>query len=81
VRDYLGLQEGERPEPVSGRYPLGSAEAALKAAESIADSALRGSTVPVERLSQIAQTIDARWRAIGYDGDYAAWIARHKPDA
>jgi ferredoxin/flavodoxin---NADP+ reductase len=81
VRDYLGLQEGERPEPISGRYPLGSAEAAQKAAESVADSALRGSPVPVERLSRIVETIDARWRAIGYDGDYAAWIARHRPDA
>jgi hypothetical protein len=27
----------------------------------------------------IAAALERRWQAVGYDGDYAAWIERHKP--
>jgi hypothetical protein len=37
--------------------------------------------VPVERLAQIAQAIEGRWAACGYNGSYKEWIARHKPSA
>jgi hypothetical protein len=77
VRDYLGLQDGARNEATTGTFARAALEGAREAAESIANSAVRGASVPVDRLGQMAAAIETRWRAVGYDGNYAAWIARH----
>jgi len=32
-----------------------------------------------EQLRAILERVQSRWREVGYDGDYKAWIAAHPP--
>jgi len=78
IRDYLGL-EADVGEERGVAMVAGAHQAAQVVAKNVVQSAVRRAKVPVERLQQIASAIDKRWQAAGYGGDYAAWIARHKP--
>jgi NADPH-dependent glutamate synthase beta subunit-like oxidoreductase len=74
IRDYIGLNEVRRPSD-----PLREAHEAAKArARTVVESAIRRAKVSTEKLENIAHAIDARWDAVGYDGDYAAWMDRNR---
>ncbi len=80
IRDYLGLSEAAgESRALAANLVDGAHQSAKAAAKSVVESAIRRAKVPVERLSQMAEAIDARWRAVGYEGSFAAWIARHPP--
>jgi hypothetical protein len=76
VRDYLGL--GDEPRE-STSDPLRDAHAAsAHAARAAVQSAIRRAKVPIERMRAIATDLDAAWTRVGYEGDYATWMARHR---
>jgi NADPH-dependent glutamate synthase beta subunit-like oxidoreductase len=77
IRDYLGL--GDEPRAREGDPLRGAhAEAAVVASQAL-QSAIRRAKVPVERLRAMCADIEQAWQRTGYEGDYAAWMARHKP--
>jgi ferredoxin--NADP+ reductase len=77
VRDYLGL--GDEPR-AGGGDPLRDVRAAAShASRAAVQSAIRRAKVPVERMQTIAEDLERAWQRTGYDGDYAAWMGRHKP--
>jgi hypothetical protein len=79
ISDYLGLGDGTRGELQSGTFDKEALEGTRATARAIADGTTRGAPVQIEAVQRIAHAIDARWRAVGYDGDYASWIAAHRP--
>jgi NADPH-dependent glutamate synthase beta subunit-like oxidoreductase len=81
IRDYLGLHDAPSDELRGVVAMQGAHDAASAAAKAMVQSAIRRAKVSSERLAQIAQAIESRWNEIGYDGNYTAWIARHKPEA
>jgi NADPH-dependent glutamate synthase beta subunit-like oxidoreductase len=70
---YLGL--------VEGALDLGQAERERAAAqgERIAAAVAGRVPLPAERVRAVAARVRERQRAVGYDGDYRAWIARAMP--
>jgi len=48
-------------------------------AESLADRVLPGKKLPPERVARVLERVRKRWKAIGYPGDYRAWIEAHRP--
>jgi NADPH-dependent glutamate synthase beta subunit-like oxidoreductase len=74
LREYLGLTDERADDLLAGAH--GAAQAQARA---LATSAIRRAKVPAERMRAIAAALERRWQAVGYDGDYAAWIERHKP--
>src|SRR5690606_6691194 len=75
IRDYLGIDEH------TGDMLAPEHAAAHERAKTIADSAIRRAKIMPDRLKAIAQAIEGRWQKVGYEGDYASWIARNKPTA
>lgn len=75
IRDYIGLNETRADiDPLRD-----SREAAKAAANSVAESAIRRAKVSTEKLENIAHAIEARWSAVGYDGDYGSWLNKNRP--
>jgi ferredoxin--NADP+ reductase len=81
IRDYLGLADETVVETRGLALAQGAHQAAQTAARSVVESAIRRAKISVERLAQMAAAIEKRWLDVGYDGSYAAWIARHKPQS
>ncbi len=77
IADYLGLTDDTREEVVMD----GAHEAARARGDAVAASAIRRAKVAPDKLRAVAETIEARWSASGYGGDYAAWLAAHKPSS
>jgi hypothetical protein len=74
------VEEGDHIEFERADDLLAGAHGAAQAqARALATSAIRRAKVPAERMRAIAAALERRWQAVGYDGDYAAWIERHKP--
>lgn len=75
IRDYIGLNDVRRAgDPLREMH-----DTAKAAAHAVAQSAIRRAKVSTEKLENIAQAIDGRWTATGYDGDYARWMERNRP--
>jgi ferredoxin--NADP+ reductase len=77
VRDYLGL--GDEPRGAGGDPLRDVHAAASQASRPAVQSAIRRAKVPLERMQTIAEDLERAWQRAGYEGDYAAWMARHKP--
>ena len=74
VSDYLGLGES------GGSDPMAAARAAVRErADDAAASVRRTAPVAPDRLGVVIAAVQRRWQAVGYDGDYRAWIGRHRP--
>jgi ferredoxin/flavodoxin---NADP+ reductase len=74
LRDHLGLTGCPASDPFAGDH-----DAARAQADVLVTSALRRPKVPAEQMRTIAAALASRWRATGYDSDYASWIGRNKP--
>jgi ferredoxin--NADP+ reductase len=81
IREYLGLDEEPITEDRGALSMQAAHEAAAAAVKATVQSAIRRAKISQERLRQITEMIEQRWNAVGYDGNYAAWIAQHKPQA
>lgn len=70
VERYLGLEPGG--------FGVGEAERAVVAQFGERQAALISARRPLsaQRVSAIIARVHQRWKAVGYDGDYARWIAR-----
>jgi NADPH-dependent glutamate synthase beta subunit-like oxidoreductase len=79
VRDFLGLDPSSHSEAVAAATTAAVHEAARERAQPVIESAIRRAQVPVDRLEQIARAVEGRWRATGYEGSYAAWMAQRRP--
>jgi ferredoxin/flavodoxin---NADP+ reductase len=79
VRDYLGLDASSHSEAVAVAATAAVHDAARERVRPVLESAIRRAQVPVDRLEQIARALADRWRATGYDGSYAAWMAQRRP--
>lgn len=79
VAGYLGVgEEGDaHAHEENAADPLH--DAARERAAPIVDHAVGEGTVPPERIEKILEWIRGRWEAVGYDGDYRAWIRRVTP--
>lgn len=51
-------------------------DAQVVVAEALARPALDAAAI-----ARVRAWVERRWEAVGYDGDYASWIARHRPAA
>lgn len=80
IRDYLGLADEPSDETRGVAVMQGVHQAAQAAAAAAVTSAIRRTKVSRDQLKQIADTLERRWNEIGYDGNYAAWIARHRSE-
>jgi len=49
------------------------------AAERVIDDAVRVTPATPEQIRLIVERVQARWREVGYTGDYSAWVAAHPP--
>jgi ferredoxin/flavodoxin---NADP+ reductase len=49
------------------------------AAERAIDDAMRVPLATPAQIRTILERVQSRWREVGYDGDYKAWIAAHPP--
>jgi NADPH-dependent glutamate synthase beta subunit-like oxidoreductase len=76
IRDYLGLEDARSVDLMQDAHA-----AAQQSAKLVAQSAVRRAKVSSERLRRIAQAIEQRWTEVGYQGDYAAWIAQNRPSS
>jgi hypothetical protein len=74
LSEYMGLTSERELDPMTSEH-----ERARIAAEEVVQSAIRRAKVPVEKLENVVEAIRARWDATGYDGDYAAYLAKHPP--
>lgn len=50
-----------------------------KVMSALLDQKLAAPALEAERVQQIRSWVDARWKATGYGGDYAQWMATHRP--
>ncbi|PIE18604.1 MAG: hypothetical protein CSA66_04405 [Proteobacteria bacterium] len=74
------LREAHLAGDIAGGDASTRAHAALRAdAERLFSEALSGPAVGAEHVARVRAWVAARWRKIGYPGDYAAWIAAHPP--
>jgi ferredoxin--NADP+ reductase len=53
-------------------------EAAREAVTPTIDEAVQKSPLAPEKVKAIREWVEARWKAIGYSGDYTAWMANHR---
>jgi NADPH-dependent glutamate synthase beta subunit-like oxidoreductase len=74
IADYLGLSGDRQSDPMFGMH-----ESAHAAAATVVESAIRRAKSTTDRLRHMADAIEARWAAAGYDGDYQRWIEDHPP--
>ncbi len=70
VSAYLGLEPGVIND---------AGENARERARAVADAALLRDPVAPERFGAIESFVKRRWEAVGYPGDYAGWMASHRP--
>lgn len=74
IADYIGVgDEGADEDMMASAH-----DAARSKAEAIAASAIRRAKIAPEKLRAVAEAIEARWSAAGYQ-DYASWIEAHRP--
>lgn len=73
AQEYLGLGE----EPVDPQ--AAEREQARETALAVADAVAAKPPLPVETIERLRERIRERQRAVGYQGDYAAWIAQITP--
>lgn len=77
LESYLGLgEDGHRAE---AKLPIEATEHAQQQAERIAEVIGRAEAPSPETIATILERTRARQEAVGYDGDYAAWIAKMTP--
>jgi NADPH-dependent glutamate synthase beta subunit-like oxidoreductase len=74
---FLGVADDGR----AGEAALGDAlrAGARQRAEAIGDSVAKQPPITADALAKLRERIAARQRAVGYGGDYAAWIAQVSP--
>ena len=53
--------------------------AARREAGDVLDQALNRPAMPAERVEALVARVRRRWSEVGYGGDYATWIAAHRP--
>jgi hypothetical protein len=75
---WMGLAEGHDAE--AHLSDAGGGEARAQA-EKLADEVGRLEPLTPQELEAVLARVHERQRAVGYDGDCAAWIARHTPKA
>jgi NADPH-dependent glutamate synthase beta subunit-like oxidoreductase len=77
AESFLGLADDGR----AGEAALGDAlrGAARERADEVADGVAKQPPIAPEALARLRARIAARQRAVGYGGDYAAWIAQVSP--
>ncbi|MEJ2637182.1 MAG: hypothetical protein P8184_18095, partial [Calditrichia bacterium] len=74
IRDFL---EWENPD--SEGYDLHEAKETSKRIRNISDQIEKKRPLPAEKIHSIIQHIRAWQQRAGYDGDYSAWITKHRP--
>ncbi|MCP3986976.1 MAG: FAD-dependent oxidoreductase [bacterium] len=79
IESYLGL--GEDGHAAETEVPNRAAEAAEEQAKRVADVIDRKEPAPLEEIARALEKTKAQQKAVGYDGDYAAWIDRKSPKA
>jgi hypothetical protein len=79
IRDYLGVESASHTEAVAAAMTAAAHDAARERAVPAVESAIRRAKLPVDRLEAIARALEDRWRAVGYDGSYGAWMAQRRP--
>ena len=72
--DYLGLLEVHDDGLMDGAHAKAQGEA-----QRVVDSAIRRAALSPQRVEAILERVQARWREVGYEGDYGAWIDTHRP--
>ncbi len=77
IADYLGIGEGERADAVAAAGAA-IADARRAQAEAVAGAVSARPAIAPEAARAIADRVQERWRAIGYDG-YRSWMDRVSP--
>ncbi|MCP5058234.1 MAG: FAD-dependent oxidoreductase [bacterium] len=78
IESYLGL--GEDGHTAEAELPNREAEAAGEQAERISEAIGKTEPASAEALGRALEKTRARQKAVGYDGNYANWIARVSPE-
>jgi len=73
AESYLGLSE----EKIA--LAEGTRSQAAEHAEGIADAISHRATMPEEKIAELMGRVRERQRAVGYDGNYRAWLAKMTP--
>jgi ferredoxin/flavodoxin---NADP+ reductase len=74
IESYLGI--GSMPP----EHILDATHEARRAtAEAVIDAATRVEPAKPPQIRALVERVQARWREVGYGGDYKAWIAAHPP--
>jgi hypothetical protein len=79
IEQFLGLSENgrDREEEV-----MAARDAALHAqAEAVANAIHARPRLPIDRVASILARVAERQRAVGYDGNFTAWLAKFPPPA
>jgi hypothetical protein len=72
---YLGIAENRDVSALADRIHAD----ARQAVEPIVKKTLERAPIRPDLIARIFSTIEERWRAVGYGGDYRAWIKRVTP--
>lgn len=78
VDAFLGGNDAEREE-ANSRMAEAIHEGAHDRAEELADRAMHQRKLSPAEIGSLLDRIRTHWNAVGYDGDYAAWMSRHRP--
>jgi NADPH-dependent glutamate synthase beta subunit-like oxidoreductase len=82
AKKVMGLFPGRLGVGTMSHDVIGEAHAAARAeAEPVIDQALALPEIGDEAVAKIRAWVAERWAAIGYAGDYHAWVAAHPPSA
>lgn len=73
VSEYLGLREEDEG---TDQLVDGAHRAARQQAEPAVEHALHKEPVAPEHLREILHRVEQRWEAVGYTGDYRAWLEK-----
>ncbi len=76
---FLGGSGEEAREEADERVIAAVHGAVQDGAGALVDRALRRRKLPVDRVAALLDRVQTRWKAVGYEGDYRAWIAGHGP--
>jgi ferredoxin--NADP+ reductase len=74
VRSHLGESEAA----LEARYDVAHAQRRAAAEQMIEETMQRPKAQP-EQIRAFLSSVFARWREVGYTGDYRAWIEAHRP--
>jgi ferredoxin/flavodoxin---NADP+ reductase len=74
VKAYLGIGSASTNALVAGAH-----HAAREAASNLVATAMQKPLMSPALIRTFLQHVQARWRDVGYSGDYRAWIAAHPP--